>query len=188
MMIDQFAPRYDFVRTSHLVVEADPTATYRAVRELDLAGVHSPLVTVSMWARGIPERLRSWRNPPVRLPTRMTLDDLAAASDWEILGEHAGAEIAFGAIGKFWQPVIEWRSFEARDFVDFVEPGYGKIACSLSVVPYGRNRTLLTYDVRTILNDPNSLVRFRRYWRLINPFVGAIERAVLRTTASIAER
>ena len=187
MLVDRFAPRHDFIRAGHLVVDADPATTYRAAREVDFASVRAPLVTLSMWARGVPERMRS-RHAPPRPPTRMTLDDLVAASDWRILGERPGSEVAFGVIGKFWKPVIEWRSFEADDFADFDEPGYGKIVCSLSVVPYGRDRTLLTYDVRTILDDSLSLKRFRRYWLLINPFVGVIERAVLSTIAASAQR
>jgi hypothetical protein len=113
---------------------------------------------------------------------------MTAGSDWVILGEQPGVEIAFGAIGRFWQPVIEWRPIEARDFTDFTEPGYGKIACSLSVLPYGTSRSLLTYDVRTILDDHLAWVGFRRYWRIIKPFVGTIERATLRTIAAAAER
>lgn len=170
------------------MVDANPKSTYEAVRELDFTDVHGPLVDASMWVRGLPERIRSRRHGPPRTPTRLTLDDMTAGSDWVILGEQPGVEIAFGAIGRFWQPVIEWRPIEARDFTDFTEPGYGKIACSLSVLPYGTSRSLLTYDVRTILDDHLAWVGFRRYWRIIKPFVGTIERATLRTIAAAAER
>lgn len=188
MLIDQFAPRYDFVRTSHQLVDADPEATYRAVRDLDFTEVHGSVVDLSIWARGIPERMRARRHGPPRVPTRLTLGDLAAGSEWVILGEQPGIELVFGAVGRFWKPVIEWRTIEPRDFADFAEHGWGKIACSLSTIPYGRNRTLLTYDVRTILDDPRTWVSFRRYWRVIAPFVGAIERATLRTIASAAQQ
>ncbi|WNV84832.1 hypothetical protein [Umezawaea sp. Da 62-37] len=168
-------------------MDADLATTYRAARELDLTQVGGALVKWAFQVRGIPERMGSRGNGPPRVPTRMTLDDLSASSDWVILGERPSAEVAFGAVGRFWKPVIEWHEIEPRDFTDFTTPGWGKIACSLSVQPYGQNRTLLTYDVRTILNDPLSWVRFRRYWHLIGPFVGMIERAALRTIAAAAE-
>jgi len=187
LVIDRFAPRPDFTVVDHRVVDADPDTAYDAVRDLDFTEVHGGLVDAAFWLRGLPERVRARKRGPVRAPTRLTLDDLAAGSDWVLLGERPGEEIAFGAVGRFWQPVVEWRRIEARDFTDFAEPGYGKIACSLSVLPYGTRRSLVTYDVRTTLDDPLSWVGFRRYWRVVRPFVGVVQRATLRTVAEHAE-
>jgi hypothetical protein len=188
LLIDRFAPRSDFGLANHRVVDADPDTAYRAVRELDLTEVHGALVDASMWLRGLPERMKARKRGPIRVPTRLTLDDLTAGSEWVVLGERPGEEITFGAVGRFWQPVVRWRPIEPRDFADFAEPGFGKIVCSLSVLPYGTRRSLVTYDVRTILDDPLSWVEFRRYWRVAKPFVGAIQRATLRTIADTAER
>ncbi|MCS7484746.1 hypothetical protein ACFFQW_43265 [Umezawaea endophytica] len=188
LLVDRFAPRSDFTLAHHRLVDADPDTAYRAVRELDLTEVHGTLVDTSMWLRSIPERVKYRKRGPVRTPTRLTLDDLAAGSERVVLGERPGEEIAFGAVGRFWQPVVEWRPVEPRDFVDFSEPGFGKIVCSLSVLPYGTRRSLVTYDVRTIFDDPPSWVGFRRYWRVVKPFVGVIQRAALRTIADTAER
>ena len=69
-------------------------------------------------------------------------------------------EIAFGAVGKFWQPVIEWRDVPRAEFNGFAEPGWGKIAANFCVLPYGERSTLLSYECRTVTTDPESRRRF----------------------------
>ncbi|MER5267138.1 hypothetical protein ABTZ99_34095 [Actinosynnema sp. NPDC002837] len=184
LLIDQLAPRPDFTRSAHVVVEADPVATYDALRELDFSDLHGPVLDAMTWARRLPNLLKgrpTWH-------ARMTLDDIPADSGWVRLAELPGTEIVFGAIGTFWRPFVHVRDLEARDFPDFVRPGYGKVVCSLSVVPYGQRRTLLTYDTRTTATDPRSWARLRRYWHLAGPFVTLLEHAVLRSIKEHAER
>ena len=106
---------------------------------------------------------------------------------WLSLGELPDREIAFGAVGKFWQSSIEWRDVPLAEFDGFAEPGYGKIACNFSVRHYGAGRTLLTYECRVATTDPVARRKFARYWWLIRPFVGHIMRATLtavRTSAT----
>jgi hypothetical protein len=107
---------------------------------------------------------------------------------WLLLGERPGHELAFGAVGKFWQPNIEWRDVDTADFASFSEAGWGKIAANFVVHPYGEYATLLTYECRTLTTDDGSRRQFRRYWWLVRPFVGHILRAALRTIRDDAER
>lgn len=184
LLIDQLAPRPDFTRTAHVVIDADPATTYRALRELDFRDLHEPVLDAVAWARRLPALLKgrpTWH-------TRMTLDDIPAGSGWVRLGEIPDTEIAFGAIGTFWRPFTHVPDLEPRDFLDFARPGYGKVACSLSVLPYGQRRTLLTYETRTTATDPRSWVRLRRYWRTARPFLVLLEHAVLRSVKEQAER
>jgi hypothetical protein len=106
---------------------------------------------------------------------------------WAVLGEQPGREFAFGAIGRFWQPSIEWHDVPAADFAAFAVPGWGKIVADFSVVPYGEHASLLTYECRTTTTDIDSRARFLRYWRLVRPFVGHIFRATVATIAAAAE-
>ena len=185
LLADQFAPRCDFSRVDHVVVDADPVSTYKAVHDLDLTELHGFLVTAAVRLRELPERLRQRRTPRQR--TRFTLHDLDAGTDWVLLGENPGHEIVFGAIGKAWKPVVKWVPVEARGFADFTEPGYAKVVCSISVLPYGQRRTLVNAEMRVVLTDPRAWLSFRRYWRVSTPFVGVISRAILRTVKRSAE-
>ncbi|WP_205267786.1 hypothetical protein [Mycolicibacterium sphagni] len=184
MVIDSAMPSYDVVIAEHILVCTDPATTYRAARGLDLLTVHSWLLDAAMWVRQVPSRLTG---RPAPRPARLVIGDGVGIPGWLVLGERDGAEIAFGAVGRFWQPVIEWRSVDAADFRGFAEPGWGKIAANFSVLPYGADKTLLTYECRTATTDPRSRRRFARYWWLVRPFVGHILRATLRQIRADAE-
>ncbi|MGY4711684.1 hypothetical protein ACXDF8_19305 [Mycolicibacterium sp. CBM1] len=184
MVIDSVLPTYDVVVSEHVVVLADTSTTFRAARGLDLLRVHSPLLDTAMWARQLPAR---FRNRPAPRPPRLVIGDGVGIPGWLVLGERPGAEIVFGAVGRFWRPVITWREVDAADFPGFTEPGWGKIAASFSVLPYGAGRTLLSYECRTATTDTVSKRRFARYWRLIRPVVAHILRVTLRQIKADAE-
>ena len=184
MLIESVMPDADALIAVHTIVAADPAATYQAARDLDFLTVRTPLLTAAMWLRGLPERLRGRASPA---PPRWRLDDIGALPGWLLLGERPGAEIAFGAVGRFWQPVIDWLQVAPDDFAGFGAPGWGKIAANFSVTGYGEQHTLLSYQCRTVTTDPGSRRRFRRYWWLIRPFVGHIMRATVATIKADAE-
>jgi hypothetical protein len=175
MLIESVMPTFDAVIAEHVVVAADPSSTYDAARTLDLLTVRTPLLAVSMWIRGLPQR---WSGRPAPPLPRLVVAD-GGLPGWLILGERPDREIAFGTVGKFWQPVIEWRDVAQAEFSGFAEPGWGKIAANFSVLPYGQRSTLLSYECRTVTTDPESRQRFLRYWWLIRPFVGHIMRATV---------
>ncbi|MEV8438723.1 hypothetical protein AB0425_15215 [Actinosynnema sp. NPDC051121] len=184
LLVDQLAPRPDFTRASHVVVEADPATTYRVLRQLDFGDLRGPAPGVVAWAHRVRARLEgrpSWH-------TRMPLDDLPPGSGWVTLGERPGAEVVVGTIGTSRRPFAPVRDLEARAFADFAVPGYGKVACSLSVLPYGQRRSLLTCETRATATDPRSWSRLRRYWWLAGPWTALLERAALRSIKDRAER
>lgn len=191
MLIDRLVPDYDATRIEHLVIDADPPTTWRALKELDFLQVRTPLLSAAFWVRGLPERishrLRGTPLPPP--PPRVTLTGAGEGLEgWASLGEDPEREIVIGAIGVFWTPQIKWEDVRPEDFESFDAPGFGKIAADFSLRPYGEARTLLTYEARTRLTDPDSRRRFRRYWMLVSPFVGHIMRATLRTVGENATR
>lgn len=189
LLVEQALPVADVEIAEHRLIDAPPVATYEAARSLDFLTVRTPLLDASMWVRGLPARLKGEPQPEI---ASMRLDDALAGGDmglpgWLILGEERDRELAFGAVGRFWQPEIEWREVPVEDFRDFDEPGWGKIAADFSVVAYGSHRSLLTYSCRVATNDADSRRRFGRYWTLVRPFVGHIFRATLATIAVTAE-
>ena len=184
MLIESATPAFDAVIAEHVVVAADPASTFDAAKALDLLTVRTPLLAASMWVRALPARLFGKEAPA--LP-RLVIGEGVGLPGWLLLGERPGREIAFGAVGRFWNPVIEWRAVPLTEFPTFAEPGWGKIAANFSVLPYGADSTLLSYECRTVTTDSESRRNFLRYWWLIRPFVGHIMRATLKQIKSNAE-
>lgn len=183
LIIDTAMPRYDAVLAEHIVVGADPATTFRAALGLDLLRVRTPVLDAAMWLRALPARLARRSAPP--LP-QLVIGSGVGLPGWQLLGTESDREVAFGAVGRFWRPVIEWRDVPVGEFAGFDEPGWGKIAANFSVRPYGA-ATLLSYECRTVTTDVVSRRRFLRYWWLVRPFVAHIMRATLRTVRSDAE-
>jgi hypothetical protein len=104
------------------------------------------------------------------------------------LADDGNAEFVVGMVGKFMTPTqLEFRRIEPGDFAAFSEPGYGKVALNFRVCAYGRRRSLLTTETRTVTTDAQSRERFRRYWRVVGPFAGLIMSRWLRLAKRNAE-
>ncbi|MGW7532514.1 hypothetical protein [Amycolatopsis sp. NPDC054798] len=185
---DRFIPKPHFSLVRHAIVDAPVEQTYAAAREVDLTDLHSGLATVAARLRELPARWRARRHGPPRRPTRLTVDDLAAGTEWALLGEHPGSEFALGVAGKFWRPVVVWRRVGPDEFAAFSEPGWGKLVLTVGVRPYGAHRSLLTLDTRVLLTDPPSWLKFRRYWRVASPFALVVHAGLLRTIAQDARQ
>jgi hypothetical protein len=177
MLLDELLPEYDVTEAAHVVVRASPEETFTAARDFDFLRVRTPLLVAAMWVRGLPARLahRAEAVPPTLVLSEETMPG------WVLLGERPGEEVAFGAVGVFWHPQIEWHSVARAEFAGFADPGFGKIACNFSVRPYGEQATLLSYECRTVTTDPESRRAFARYWRIVHPFVAYIMRATVAT-------
>lgn len=185
LIIDAVMPTFDVSIAEHIIVRAEPATTFRAARELDFLSVRTPLLDAAMWMRGLPARLAHEAPAP---PPRLVLGEGDELPGWVVLGEQPDRELVFGAVGKFWQPNIEWHDLDAEAFPEFAEPGWGKIAANFSVLPYGEGSTLLSYECRTLTTDAESRRKFLRYWGLMRPFIGHIFRATVRTIRDDAER
>lgn len=153
LLIDSFLSSSDVTIAEHVIVRRDPSTTFRAARELDFLSIHTPLLDLAMWARGVPARLTG---RAVEAPPRLVLAEGDPLPGWLVLGERPGHELVLGAVGKFWQPNIEWRDVAADGFTAFAEPGWGKIIADFSVMPYGEHATLLSYECRTTTTDSGS--------------------------------
>jgi hypothetical protein len=178
-LIDRYLPVYDLALTEHLVIDADRGAVYSAARDLDFLKVRSPLLSASFFIRGLPGRLTG-KEVPAPPVLRLGVDN-AGLPGWLYLGDRPGHEVAFAAVGKFWQPNIVWHDVPLDTFAGFAEPGWGKIACHFVVRDDGPGRAVLTYECRTATTDISARFRMARYWWLIRPFVAHIMRATLRT-------
>ncbi|MEU9046285.1 MULTISPECIES: hypothetical protein [unclassified Kitasatospora] len=191
LLVDRALPDLRFAHLECTAVDAGPSQAYRAARSLDLLSIHSPLLELVTWARGLPDRLRG---TPVPQSASLRLADLfdmvtgdQQEQPWVGLGENPGREMAFGAVGKIWQPSIEWRQVEPGDFSEFEEPGWAKVAAAVVFHPYGTRRSLVTYEARTVCTDQVSTRRFGHYRTLVSPGAGVVMRATLQAVKTAAE-
>lgn len=193
LLLDEYLPEFDETRIEHLVMDGRSEVVYETVRSVDFLMVHSPITDLAMFVRGLPEKVGRLRRPNEPPPPPLPSMKLSGLFDhegfehedtlegWVGLAEERGREIVFGAVGKPWLAEIEWKTVASEDFAGFDELGWAKIAASLSVHEYGSKRSLVTYEARTAMTDPESRDRFHRYWTVVSPFVGTIMRALLRT-------
>ncbi|KAB1197804.1 MULTISPECIES: hypothetical protein [Haloferax] len=189
MLIDSVLATFDVTQIRHVVVDASPAETYRAVLGIDFMQMGTA-VRILNELRALPERLSArlrgerWHGTPASV----SLDDLVDSTGYVVLGDREGDEFVFGAVGKFWRPTIEWVDIEPGEFVSFDRPGYAKLAIGFSVRPYGTDRTLLSYEARTATTDPEARRRFRLYWSVIGPFAGVLMQQALAHIKAEAEQ
>ena len=194
MLIDRVLPRYDAVRAVHRVIAGDSPTVFRAVLGTDFLDVarRFALVRLLFALRTLGERAisavrgRDYVPPPQ--PESMFLRDLPEEGEWVRLGQIPEREIVFGAIGRFWEGETSWQTITASTFEPFEEGGFGKIACCISLRPYGAAATLVSYECRTRATDERSRRRFLRYWRPLAPFIGLVMSSTLRAMEQTASR
>jgi hypothetical protein len=194
MLLDCFMPEFDATRIEHRVIDARPGSVYDAAIHADLADtlLRSHLVSALFGLRATGERLiAAARRTPLQRPSEMASMRLAELPDrgaWIRLGADSPREFVFGVIGRFWAGQTRWADVASPDFATFSEPGYARIAASLSVRAYGDRRTLLSYEARTRATNDEARRAFMRYWNLVSPGVGVVMRSALSLIADEASR
>ena len=172
-LAEDFLPVYDVSDAVAAVAEADHESAWLALLDVDLVklGREAPLVGMLGALRILPELVGHLLHGerPAKPPESMRLRDLPSIpmqeGGWILLGERPQEEIAFGLVGKFWRPVIEFaRIGTADEFRAFDDPGFAKTVYSLSVRELEPNRTLLSGLMRTATTDERARRWFRRYW------------------------
>ena len=132
MLIDHSLPRYDVTEVQEIEVDAPPAVTYDAIRRADL---RDPLISALFALRELPDRLsrRLHGAPPKPRLEGFTFADLESPEmGFMLLAEQPKREFTVGSVGRFWKNDYGWRRIEAKDFADFNEPGYAKLAVGFS--------------------------------------------------------
>jgi hypothetical protein len=193
-LLDDLLPRYDAVRVERHLMMGGVPEVWRAVLDADYmrTAEEMPAVRFLFGVRTAAEHavaaLSRRPVPVVEEAESMRLRDLSDRGEWVRLDEDAPREIAFGAVGRFWAGETAWRDVGSDGFSAFTEPGYAKVACSFALRLCDKDRTLVTYECRTLATDPSSRRAFLRYWRPLSPFVGFVLRAQLQTIETTLER
>jgi hypothetical protein len=193
VIIDELMPCFDATRVDHLIVDAPLERAYDAVLRADfnealarsvpvraLVGVRTAIERAVAAVRGLDPPAPAEQLEPARLA------DMETHGMYVRLGEDPPGEIAFGMIGRFWGGETRWEEIDASEFAGFDRTGYARIACSISLRPYGETRSLLSYEARTQATDAESRRAFLRYWRVASPLAGVVLRAQLGVIADEA--
>ncbi|HVZ80225.1 MAG TPA: SRPBCC family protein [bacterium] len=174
--LDKFLPDWRLRQVDRIDVTTPADQAWAAARELDLYRLG--FVKGLFWLRTVPDRLLG-RGP--KMPPQMTIDDIFRIPEpgFRLLEEQKGREVALGAIGKVWKLKIPFLEVPAWEWRRFHDPGFTKVAWSLSVDPLPGGGSTLKTDVRVTATDEVSWRKFRAYWSLIGPFSHAIRRVLL---------
>jgi hypothetical protein len=170
-LLDRFIPKFD-VREYHETMVAAPAAiTYEAAREMDI--FESALVRAIFRGREVLMNARA----PARQPQPLLDETLSLG--WGILAEEPGREIVVGAVTRPWEPNVRFQSLPPDEFAAFREPGYVKIAWTLTAIPLDESRSQFRTETRVATTDADARARFRRYWAVMAPGIGLIRRQTL---------
>ena len=177
--IDRYLKEYDVQSYYAIDVLASTTATYRAMRDLDL-GRSAPVMALSA-IRGIPHLVTG----KAKLTRSLTLETVLHLG-FTIFEDRPPEEFVIGVIGKFWRPDSGLVRVTPEEFLDFAEPGYSKAVLAFSIDEVG-DRTRLATETRVVGTDAAARRRFAWYWRLIQPFSGFIRGVMLKEIKRSAE-
>jgi hypothetical protein len=180
-LLDRFMPLYDIVERHQIRVLAPPDVTLAAARDLNIES--SAIVRGLFKAR---ELVMGGSPPETQLPPALLAAALAIG--WGILADEVDHEIVLGAVTKPWEPNPVFRDLLPRDFRNFAEPGFVKIAWTLRADPFGDGQSIFRSETRAMATDAEARAKFRRYWSLVSPGVLLIRRAMLVPIKAEAER
>lgn len=178
-MLEAFLPTPRLIEVDEVTIAAPPERVWPHLRHLD--GTRSALVRALFELRLVPDRIAGRMHGRAHL----SIDDLPQdRPGFRILAELPGVEVAVGAIGKFWQPAMEFADVAPADFAGFATPGFARVAWSLLVEPWGDGDARVRLELRLDATDEDAWVHVRRYFGRIGPFSRFIRRHLL---AGLAE-
>lgn len=171
----------------HVVVDVDARSAYEAIWNADLteARLARLLSAVAVSPQRIAARLRNEPAPPSGATHAGLREALGEDGPWVLLADEPGVEVVLGLL---WRPPAGGVKRPAAAFDAFAEPGFTKVAWSITVTPFGPDRSLLTTETRTAATDAATRRRFLLLWRVMAPFASLLRRQVLIAIKAEAER
>ena len=180
MLLDRFLPEYDVSKRHSIEIPAPRERVFDALSRYDFG---SSLVTRALLGlRGYGWRRRAAEG-------EASLSERLVRFGFTLLGETPGEELVFGLVGRFWRPNGGLRRISALEFESFAEPGFAKGAWNLLGsglhLPHGGSGLHLPHcelstETRVVCFGEATRRKFLLYWRLIEPFSGAIRWSLLR--------
>lgn len=170
-LIDRYLPEFQFHERHQRQVNASPPQVMAAVQRYqpEQDRVFRGLIAL----RELPATLL--RRPPAAPFGLHNFTRLAQRQD---------QELAYGLIGRFWQPDYGLVACADGDaFRDFADAGTPKLLLGFMAQASTQGHTTLVTETRVWCPDRASLLRFAPYWYLIRPVSGLIRRRILAAIA-----
>jgi hypothetical protein len=158
-----------------IFVQAKPDVAWEVARHYDMSSVS--WVHFLFHLRTIADVFHADRPAPG--DNRIGIDQIAAnGKGFMIIHELPGKEVVVGAVGKFWHVDIPFKEVLPEEFRNFNEPGWGKLAWSISVEPYLSGSTVC-FELRTTATDHDSWERLNVYYHIIGAFSKLIRHTLM---------
>jgi len=179
--LDQVLPTPRLIEIDEIDLAVSPERAWELLRHADMARL--PIARALFSLRTLPGTLLGRHEEPLSF----RIDDLESSVErpgFQVLVDEPSKEFVVGAIGKVWQIDIPFRHVAtARDFVEFAEPGYVKVAWAIQLSTRGEKDTHVVFEVRVDATSDESWEKFRAYFRLIGRPSRFIRRSLLATLA-----
>jgi hypothetical protein len=169
VLLDTWLPEYDVSKRHSIEIAAPRERVYEELLRYDLG--RSLVTGILMTLRGygaLRDRAREGGEPS-------SLVERLERFAFTLLEERPGEELVFGLVGRFWRRDGGLLRLTRDEFGSFRDPGFAKAAWNLKV-----DEGLLSTETRVQCLGEEARRKFLPYWRLIEPFSGAIRRSLLR--------
>lgn len=181
-LLQTFLPEHQFSEQHQIRIDAAPGRVLDMISRLDVGDF--PLAKLFLHLRAVPARIAAMMGKEVG-PRRVDAD--FGLHDFTLLGRDTDHELAFGLVGRFWEPAGGLVRVEASAFRAFAAPEVAKLVMTFVAEPDGRSGTRLTTRTSVHCPDDASRRRFTPYWMLIRIPSGLIRRMMLRRIKQLAE-
>ena len=184
MLLDRWLPEFDVSRRHAISIAAPAERIYDEVRRYDFG--RSLVTGVLMTLRGY-----GFRRRRAAAGGSASFRDRLTRFGFTLLEENPGEELVFGLVGRFWRFDGGLLRLTAEEFAAFREPGFAKAAWNVRVagsglhLPHGGSGLHLPHcelstETRVLCLGEDARRSFLLYWRLVEPFSGAIRWSLLR--------
>lgn len=162
-IIQKYLPHPRHTEINRIFVKAKPAAAYETARHFDASEIS--WIRLLFDIRTIPEKLAGKYNPEE--DRRIGVDQIEkSGTGFKILHETPGKEVLVGSVGQFWHLKIPFADVKPDEFLNFNQPGWGKLAWAIVVEPYLDGSTI-SLELRTTATDEHSWKKLKNYYRLI---------------------